>query len=65
MRRKLPKDQKRSEIIGIKTTEENKKKLQFISEREGRPLSSQINLILENYIQNYMESNKLKWEEYN
>ena len=59
MRKSLPKDQKRSEIIGIKTTRENKKKLKFISEREGRPLSSQINHILENYIQTYMENNKL------
>lgn len=64
MRKMLPEDKKRNKIIGIKTTEEVKRKLQFISDREDRPMSSQLNLVLENYIAEYFTKNKINWEEY-
>lgn len=64
MRKRIPEDEKRNKIIGIKTTEEMKQQLQFISDREGRPVSSQIYYLLEEYINNYFAENKINWEEY-
>lgn len=64
MRKRIPNDEKRNVIIGIKTTEEIKHKLKFISDREGRPVSSQIYFLLEKYIENYFKENKIDWEEY-
>lgn len=64
MRKMLPENEKRNKIIGIKTTEEVKRKLQFISDREGRPMSSQLNFLLENYIEQYFKKNKINWKEY-
>lgn len=64
MRKMLPENKKRSKIIGIKTTEEVKRKLQFISDREGRPMSSQLNILLESYIDQYFKKNKINWKEY-
>ena len=64
MRKMLPENEKRNKIIGIKTTEEVKRKLQFISDREDRPMSSQLNIVLENYIDQYFTKNKINWKEY-
>ena len=45
--------EKRTEFIGIKVTPTIKAQIEEIAQREARPVSSQINLILEHYIKNY------------
>lgn len=45
--------EKRTEYIGVKVTPTVKAQIEEIAQREARPVSSQINLILENYIRNY------------
>lgn len=64
MRKKMDQEQKRGSLIGIKVKEETKKQLQFISEREARPMSTQINIILESYINKYFKEQKLNWDEW-
>lgn len=64
MRLKLDADSKRASLIGIKVKKETKEKIQFISDREARPMSTQINIILENFIENYFQKQNIKWEEY-
>lgn len=64
MRRKLSAEDKRGSLIGIKVRRDIKAKIAFISEREAHPMSTQINLILENYIQQYFTDNQINWEEY-
>ena len=50
--------EKRTEMIGIKVTPTTKAQIEEIAQREARPVSSQINLILEKYIKDYFESEK-------
>lgn len=64
MRKKLNSTEKRASIIGIKVKQELKDKIKFVSGREARTMSSQINYILENYIENYLKDNNIDWEEY-
>ncbi|MBQ2927838.1 MAG: hypothetical protein IJD98_04600 [Oscillospiraceae bacterium] len=45
--------EKRTEMIGIKVTPTVKAQIEEIAQREARPVSSQINLILEKYIKDY------------
>ncbi len=47
--------EKRTEQIGIKVTPTTRKAIEEIASREARPLSSQINLILEKYVKEYFE----------
>lgn len=47
--------EKRTELIGIKVTPTTKAQIEEIAQREARPVSSQINLILESYIKRYFE----------
>lgn len=53
---------KRICLIGVKVTEETKKKIQYVSEREQRPMSSLINIILEKYLQEYKEKEDVDWD---
>lgn len=64
MRKKLDAVDKRGSLIGIKVRQEIKDKIQFISEREGRPMSTQINTILENFVHRYFKENHINWQEY-
>lgn len=48
--------EKRTELIGIKVTPTTKARIEEIAQREARPVSSQINLILESYIKRYFET---------
>lgn len=54
MRKKLPKSQKRDQIIGIKVTEETKTQLKFIANRECTSMSTTIDKILQEYIDTYI-----------
>lgn len=64
MRNKLDSTQKRSQMIGVKVKPDTKEKLEFIAGREARPLSTQIDIILKDYIDNYFKIAKINWEEY-
>jgi len=45
--------QKRTCMIGIKVTEETRDKIEYLAGRDNRPISSFINLILQNYLTQY------------
>lgn len=62
MRRKLPEDIKRNSPIGIKVLTETRKQLDYIASREVTTLSTLINSILVNYIENYFKIAKIDWE---
>lgn len=53
MRKKLPQGQKREKIIGVKVTEATKKQLEYIAKRECTTVSTTIDNILQEYINNY------------
>lgn len=59
MRKKLPKSQKRDQIIGIKVTEETKTQLKFIADRECTSMSTTINKMLQEYIDTYFSIAKI------
>lgn len=59
MRRKLPKGQKRDKIIGVKVTELTKKQLEYIANREATTVSTTIDKILQEYINNYFQIAKI------
>ena len=59
MRRKLPEEQKRSNIIGVKVQLQTRKQLEFIAKREAETLSTTIDRILKEYINNYFEIAKI------
>lgn len=54
---------KRTSTIGIKVKPITKKKIEFIAEREARPMSTQINIILERYIEDYFKKEGIVWHE--
>lgn len=62
MRKKLPIDEKRSKIIGVKVKEETRQQLQYIADREGTPLSTYIDIILRKQIEEYFELHKINWD---
>jgi len=64
MRPKLNSTEKRNQMIGVKVKQETKEKLEFIAQREARPLSTQIDIILKDYIESYFNIAKINWEEY-
>ena len=53
---------KRTSTIGIKVKPITKEQIEFISEREARPMSTQINIILEKYIEEYFKKEGIVWE---
>ena len=64
MRQKINENERRNNLIGIKVKKETRQKLDFIAEREARPLSTQIDIILREYIDNYFNIAKIDWNEY-
>lgn len=52
--------EKRTVQIGIKVTPSTEAAIKEIAQREARPVSSQINLILEKFIKEYFEKNNLQ-----
>ena len=62
MRRKMEQGQKRNQLIGIKVLEKTRKQLEYIADREQKTLSSVINDILLEYIENYFKIAKIDWE---
>lgn len=62
MRPKLPKENKRSQIIGIKVLDRTRKQLEYIAKREDTTLSTLINTILLDYIDNYIKIAKINWD---
>lgn len=52
--------EKRTELIGIKVTPSTRAAIEEIASREARPISSQINLILEKYIKDYFAKEGLE-----
>lgn len=63
MRKKLNSDIKRSVIIGVKVKQETKDKIKYLSDAEGDAMSTYINNILENHIEERTKFGKIKWEE--
>ena len=64
MRPKLNKEDKRISQIGIKVKEDTKNKIKFISDREGHPMSTQINFILEQFVEDYANRHGIHWEDF-
>ena len=64
MRPKLNENEKRICQIGIKVKKDIKNKVKFISEREGRPMSTQINHILEQFVEDYAAKHGINWDEF-
>ena len=62
MRKKLPIDEKRNKIIGIKVKEETRQQLQYIADRDGHTLSTCIDIILRKQIEEYFELHKINWD---
>lgn len=56
MRKKLDSNTKREHIIGIKVKKDIKEKIVYLSEMDAIPMSTYINQILENYIDNYTKT---------
>ena len=54
---------KRTCMIGIKVTEETRDKIEYLSSRDNRPISSFINLILQNYLTQYDIFKNEEWKE--
>ena len=61
MRKKLPANEKRNNIIGIKVKEETRQQLQYIADRDGHTLSTCIDIILRKQIEEYFEIHKIDW----
>ena len=55
-------DVKRNKQIGIKVQTKTRKQLDYIAKREDTPLSTVINTILVEYIENYFKIAKIDWD---
>lgn len=62
MRKKLPNNEKRNSPIGIKVKSETRKQLDYISKAEGHTLSTYIDIILKEHIDQYFKKNNIEWE---
>lgn len=62
MRRKMEIDEKRSKQIGVKVQIKTRNQLEYIAEREDSTLSTLIDIILKDYINNYFKIAKIDWE---
>lgn len=60
MRKKMETTEKRNSFIGIKVKTETRNKLEYISEREAHPISTQIDIILKEYIEKYFQIAKIE-----
>ena len=54
---------KRTCMIGIKVTEETKDKIEYLAGRDDRPISSFINIILQNYLSQNEAFKTEAWKE--
>lgn len=61
MRHKMGIDEKRSNQIGIKVQIKTREQLEYIADRECCTLSTLINNILKDYINNYFQIAKIDW----
>lgn len=62
MRHKMENDEKRSKQIGVKVQIRTRKQLEYIAKREASTLSTLIDDILKDYINNYLRIAKINWE---
>lgn len=62
MRKKLDEDKKRNKLIGIKVQANTREQLDYIANREQLTVSTLINEILINYIDNYFKIARINWE---
>ena len=62
MRKKLPPEEKRNSPIGIKVKTVTREQLDYISSLEGIPLSTHIDNVLKEHIENYFTSHKINWD---
>ena len=62
MRRKMAENEKRNRLIGIKVQLKTREQLEYIAERDQLTLSTLINNILVDYIENYFRIAKIDWE---
>lgn len=54
---------KRTNMIGIKVTEETRDKIEYLAGKDARSISSYINLILQEYLAKTNEFNNENWRE--
>lgn len=62
MRHKMEIDEKRSKQIGVKVQIRTRKQLEYIADREDSTLSTLIDSILKDYINNYLRIAKIDWD---
>ena len=62
MRKRLNENQKRSNYIGIKVQSKTREQLNFISDRDKTPISTIIDQIIKQHIDNYFKIAKIDWD---
>lgn len=62
MRKRMSENEKRNKLIGIKVQTKTRQKLEYIADREQVTLSTLINDILVDYIENYLKIAKIDWK---
>lgn len=62
MRKKLPEQEKRSNIIGIKVKTETRKKIKYIARRERTQMSTWIDNELVKLVDQYFKIEHIDWE---
>ena len=63
MRPKVTKENKRATIIGIKSNEITKAKIDYIADREGKPTSTYLYELITKHIEEYTKIAKINWAE--
>ena len=61
MRPKVSAEKKRKTILGIKTDNETKSKIDWIAEREGTPTSTYVYNLIKEHIDQYTKIAKIDW----
>lgn len=64
MRRKISKEEKREYILGVKVKLDTKQKFKFVCSAEGESVSTRINKLIEEYIDNYAQKNNIDWSKW-
>lgn len=62
MRKRLNDNEKRSNYIGIKVQSKTREQLNFISDRDKTPISTIIDQIIKQYLDNYFKIAKIDWD---
>lgn len=60
---KKPKDEKRSQMIGVKLDIVTRRKLQYLAESEGESISTFVFNLIQQQIEQYTKIRKINWEE--